>query len=229
MKALSSLLVLAFWISSWFPTSADTWAIITAVVCILGLLAALLERKPLKDHRWPAEALPVLATLLFLGGAFLAFAASAVGTPVDGVIVLFFVLGFVGYFLMISSIFAPRQTSREFLGTGVVIFCLLATWSWASALAMYFHRGAADGTSVACILVPKPYRYETELSSVWEMRLPEVATSRTGPTGTVILDYHAILVAPSNGRTELYNWSKKRMRFRVSDAKLNRYLPTECP
>lgn len=94
---------------------------------------------------------------------------------------------------------------------------------------MYFHRGALGETSEACILVPKPVRYDTELTSIWKMRLPEVATSRTGPTGTTILDYHAILVEPSDDETRIYNWSKRWMRFDVLDKKRNRYLPTKCP
>ena len=94
---------------------------------------------------------------------------------------------------------------------------------------MYFHYGAASDTATAFILVPNPIRYDTKLSSIWEMRLPEIATSRTGPTGTLILDYHAILVMSSSGRTELYNWSKKRMRFEILDTERNPYLPTECP
>lgn len=57
---------------------------------------------------------------------------------------------------------------------------LLAAWSWASALSMYLHIGSANDTDVSCILVPKSLRYDTELSSVWEMRLAEVVESNTG-------------------------------------------------
>ena len=147
----------------------------------------------------------------------------------DGAITLFFVIGFVGYLLMISTILAPSQTLSENLGTGLVVLFLMATWSWGSAIGMYNHRGAHADTNEACILVPKLSRYDTKLSYIWEMRLPEIATSRTGPTGTVILDYHAILVAPTDGRTVLYNWSKKWMRFEILDAERNPYLPTTCP
>ena len=229
MKAVSSFLVLIFWISSWFPASLDRWAVFAIAICILGLLSALLAQRLLIEHRWPAKALSVLAVLVLIGGALLAFAAWAIGTPVDGAITLFFVVGLAGYLHMIANILAPRKTSERFLGIGPLVLFLLASWSWASALGMYVHRGASGNTAEACILVPRPVRYDTELSSIWEMRFPEVATSRTGPTGTVILDYHAILVAPSDEETRVYNWSKRRMRFEVLDKKLNPYLPTTCP
>jgi len=229
LKAVSTFLVLIYWISSWFPTSADRWAIFAVTVCSFGLLAALCAHRLSKEQRWPSNAVSALAFLLLTGGAVLAFMGFAVGTAGGGFITLFFVFGFVGYLLMINNILAARPTSRGYLGAGVVILFLLGTWSWASALGMYFHRGAASDTSVACILVPKSLRYKIELNSVWEMRLPEVVTSTTGPTGTKILNYHAILVAPINGRTEHYNWSKRWMRFELLEAKRNPYLPTECP
>ena len=229
MKAPSSFLVLIFWISSWFPISADRWAMFVVTGCILGLVAALLAQKPIGELVWPAKATSGLALVLLIGGSLFAFMAWAVGTPVDGAITLFLVIGFVGYLLMISAILAPRQILSEYHGTGFVVLFLVATWSWVSAIGMYSHHGTDTDTGDACILVPKPIRYDTKLNSIWEMRLPEVATSRTGPTGTVILDYHAILVAPIDGRTELYNWSKKWMRFEILDAERNPYLPTRCP
>lgn len=130
---------------------------------------------------------------------------------------------------MIANILAPRHTSEWFLGIGFWVLFLLASWSWVSAISMYVHHGVSHDTDVACILVPKSVRYDTELNSIWKMRLPEVATNGTGPTGTVILDYHAILVTPENEQIEVYNWSKKRMRFEALDTKRNPYLPTVCP
>ena len=221
--------MLVFWISSWFPASPDRRAIFAIAICFLGLLSALLAQKPLKEHRWPAKALSVLAVFVLIGGALLAFAAWAIGTPVDGAITLFFVVGLAGYLHMTANILTPSQTSEWFLSIGLLVLFLLASWSWASAFGMYVHRGASGNTDEACILVPKPVHYDTELNSIWEMRLPEVAASRTGPTGTVILDYHAILVAPSDEETQVYNWSKSRMRFEVLDTKLNPHLPTTCP
>lgn len=229
MKAVSSFLVLVFWISSWFPASFERWAVFVVAICILGLLSALLAQRSLKERRWPAKALLVLAVLVLIGGAFLVSVVWAIGTPVGGAITLFFVVGLAGYLHMIASILAPSQTFKWHLGIGPLVLFLLASWSWASALGMYVHRGASDNTDEACILVPRPVRYDTELSSIWEMRLPEIATSRTGPTGTTILDYHAILVAPSDEETQVYNWSKRRMRFDVLDKELNPYLPTTCP
>ena len=94
---------------------------------------------------------------------------------------------------------------------------------------MYVHRGVPDDTVKSCILVPGPGNHDTELTSIWDMRLPYVVESRTGPTGSVILNYHAILVAQTNAGPEVYNWSKRRLRFEVLDTKRNPYLPTVCP
>lgn len=229
MKAVYSFLVLVFWISSWFPASLNNWAVVATAVCFLGFLWSLLGPKQLIEHSWFAKALMALSVLVVIVGALLAFATSALGTPVDGAISFFFVLGLAGYLYMIAGILAPNPTSKRFLDIGLLVLLLVASWSWVSALGMYLHRGALGDTSEACILVPKPVRYDTELTFIWEMRLPEVATSRTGPTGTTILDYHAILVAPSDEETQVYNWSKKWMRFEVLDKKRNPYLPTTCP
>ncbi|CUH89537.1 hypothetical protein PH5382_03484 [Phaeobacter sp. CECT 5382] len=229
MKFASPFLVLVCWISSWLPTSLDKWPLSLSFVCIFGLCAAFVAQERLKDRRWPAKMLRVLAVLVLISGAFLAILAWSIGTSVDGAITFFYVVGFAGYLHMISRVLTPGQAPDLHFGTGFWVLFLLASWSWVSALGMFVHRGASGNTDGACILVPKPVRYGTELSSIWEMRLPHVATSRTGPTGTIVFDYHAILVAPAHERTEVYNWSKRRMRFEILDTKRNPYLPTLCP
>lgn len=108
------------------------------------------------------------------------FLVRAGGTPVEDAITLFFALGLTGYVFLIRDVLLPRRTSKRHLGTGSVMLVLLAAWSWASALSMYLHIGSANDTDVSCILVPKSLRYDTELSSVWEMRLAEVVESNTG-------------------------------------------------
>ena len=229
LKALASFLVLLFWISSWFPASAGKWAIFVAAGCILGLIAAHLARKPPGELVWPAKATLALAFVLLIGGPLLALRAWAKGTSVDGGLTLFFVLGFVGYLFMISRILTPGQTLGRYRHAGLVVLFLIAIWSWASAISMYSHRGANRYTKNACILVPKPTEYDTKLSSIWEMRLPQIASRTTSPNGRYIWSYHAILVAQIDGGTEHYNWSKKWMRFEILDAERNPYLPTKCP
>lgn len=229
MRASSSYLLLIFWISSWFPTSADQWAIIVGIVCILGLIAAHMAQKSLGDLGWPAKATSALAFVTLFGGSIYALMRWAGRTSVDGAITFFFVLGLVGYLFLIRTILDPRQVSSRFRGTGLVVLFLVAIWSWASAIHMYSHHGADRYTDNACVLVPKPTEYDTELTSVWEMRLPQIASKRTRPNGSYIFQYHAILVAQIDGRTELYNWSKKWMRFEILDAERNPYVPTRCP
>jgi hypothetical protein len=229
MKAVASFLVLAIWISSWFPTSAGIWAIYTTAGLILGLIAALLVQRRLGDRAWPVRTVSVLAYIVLIGGALFALIVMAAGSPVDGAISFFLSLGFVGYLLMIRDILLPEKTSKVYLGTGSVVLVVIAAWSWTSALSMYFHRGGPNDTDAACILVPKSLRYDTALDSIWEMRLAEVATSRTGPTGTVNLNYHAILVVPSDRQTKIYNWSKRQMRFETLNPVRNPYIPKDCP
>lgn len=229
VKIASPFIILAFWISSWFPTAPNEWAIFSAAICVLGLAAAILARVTQRERRWPALALLVLAACILIGGAFFAFLAWAVGTRADGAIALFFILGLAGYLHMIAKILTSGQVSDWYFGPGSVVLLLLGCWSWVSALGMYVHRGVSGDTDKSCILEPNPVHYDTELNFIWEMRLPEIVTSRTGPTGTTILDYHAILVAPSDEETQVYNWSKRWMRFDVLDKERNPYLPTTCP
>lgn len=138
---------------------------------------------------------------------------------------LFYVLGGVGYLLMIRAVLSPNQTKRA----GALVLCLMASWSWASAISMYVHRGAETRVGDACILVPNPSEYDIELTSIWEMRLPQVKSRRTSPSGSYIWEYHAILVAQIDGLVEHYNWSKKWMRFERLDPMRNPYLPKTCP
>gem|GEM_PF-2199925 len=229
MKASSSFLVLLFWISSWFPTSADKWAILVVVGCILGLITAHLVQKLLGELAWPEKATSALAFALLIGGLLLALRAWIKGASVDGGITLFFVLGFVGYLFMIIGVLTPRQTIGRYRHMGFVVLFLIAIWSWTSAISMYTHRGINSFTNGACILVPKPTEYDRQLSSIWEMRLPQIASRTTSPNERYIWSYHAILVAHIDGRTEHYNWSKKRMRFELLDAVRNPFLPTICP
>lgn len=229
MTAVSSFLVLFFWISSWFPTSFNNRTIGVTAACIVGLFLALHASKQLRKQSWPAKVLSVLSICFLIAGAMFAFTQAAVGTPVDGAIALFHVMGFAGYLYMLANIIAPNRTSKGVFEIGPLVLFLLAGWSWTSALSMYFHRGALEDTQAACILVPEHLHYKTELSSIWKMRLPEVASNLTGPTGTTILNYHAILVAPSDNEAQVYNWSKLRMRFEILDKKRNPYLPTTCP
>ncbi|MEP0963660.1 MAG: hypothetical protein ABJQ70_11390 [Roseobacter sp.] len=182
-----------------------------------------------QGHRRLTKALSVLSVLVLIGGVFCAILTGAIGTPVDGMNTLFFAVGFAGHLHMIASDFTYHKPSKPFFGIGMLVLYFLAGWSWVSALGMYVHNGATGYTDEACILASKSGRYDTELNSIWEMRLPEVATSRTGPTGTTILDYHAILIEQSDVETKIYNWSKRRIRFEVLDKKRNPYLPTTCP
>lgn len=228
MKSSFPFLALVVWISSWFPTTLDTWAILVSFFCIVGLAAAVLAKGILEDRRWPSKTILVLAFLFLLVGLFLAMLSWTVGTPVDGAITLFYAVGWVAYLLMIARVLQSERDTSLKVGLGFWVLICLAVWSWGSAFGMYFHRGANTGTDWSCILVPKLLRYDTELNSIWRMRLPEIAASRTGPTGTTILNYHAILVASSDGRTVLYNWSKFWIRFEVLDAERNPYLPKVC-
>lgn len=229
MKVLPTFLVLLFWISSWLPTSPERSAIFVAVCCILGLIIAHLTAKPQSKRARPSKATAVLATVLFTLGALLALMTWVEGTSADGAIMLFYVFGFLGYLLLLRAVLSSKQNMRGYGCAGALVLCLMAGWSWASAISMYAHRGAAKHADTACILVPNPSEYDTELNSIWEMRLPQVRSRRTSPSGSYIWEYHAILVAQTDGQVEHYNWSKKWMRFDRLDPVRNPYLPKTCP
>jgi hypothetical protein len=229
LKILPSFLILIFWISSWFPTSLDRGAIFVAVFCIIGLMAAHLSAKPQNKHARPSKTTAALAVALLIIGALLALMTWAEGTSANGAILLFYVLGVAGYLLLVSAILSHKQTSPGYRRAGGLALCLLASWSWASAIGMYSHRGAEKQASHACILVPNPSEYDRKLNSIWEMRLPHIGSRRTSPSGSYVWEYHAILVAQVDRRTELYNWSKKWIRFERLDPARNPYLPTNCP
>jgi len=175
-----------------------------AATLIVVLLGVSFSGKPIKQYTWPVRALSVLGALGLISGGFLVLVSFVLGTTADSAIASFYFAGYLAYLLVINTIIQVRQTSRSCFGMGFIVLILLSTWSWTSAIAMYFHRGAGSESHAACILIPRP-------------------------TGTVILDYHAILVAPDSVDAPLYNWSKKRMRFEILDAKRNPHLPSECP
>lgn len=153
----------------------------------------------------------------------------SVGTSAVGAILLFHAMGIAAYLQVLSEVLGPGPTAGSFAGNGLLVLVVLAVWSWGSALAMSLHRGGSKKGGESCILAPSSTGYDAELGSVWEMRLPHVVSSSTGPTGTAVLDYHAILVSPNSEGDVVYNWSKTRMRFEALDAARNPYLPTVCP
>lgn len=181
--------------TSWFPTFSVKWAILAAIACVVGLVSAILVREKTKWRRWPAKLFRVLATAFLILGLVTALAVWSVGTDAVAAIFLFFVVGFAGYLSMLSEIMTRKANFRVFGGIGLLVLLILGSWSWASALAMHAHRGVSKDATASCILVPTSTGYDTELDSVWQMRLPQIVAHRTGLTGTVLLDYHAILVA----------------------------------
>lgn len=229
MRVFLTFLVLLFWISSWFPIAPGRGAIFLTVFCLLGLLAAHFAPKAGREGLGLSKRFVFLGLAVLIIGALLALMTWAEGTSANGAIMLFYVLGFVGYLLLLRAVVAPRHTYRAYRSAGGLLLVVIALWSWASAIGMYAHRGAAGDFDDACILVSNPAEYDTELVSLWEMRLPEIASQRTSPGGSYIWEYHAILVAKTDGQTEHYNWSKKWIRFDQLGAKRNPYLPTTCP
>lgn len=227
LKFLWSFFILLFWIGSWFPTAPDRSAIFLAVFCILGVMGAHLAPKPRSGGiRLPKTFAAFIFALLVIGG-LLALMTWAESGSANAAIMFFFVLGFIGYLVMILAVFLPNQSFLGYSGSGGMLLFLLALWSWTSAIGMYAHRGADKNIGETCILASNQNEYDTKLSSIWQMRLPEFASPKS--SGGYIWEYHAILVAKIDGQTKHYNWSKKWMRFEPLDPKRNPYLPPSCP
>lgn len=222
--------VFAFWLSSWLPVPLDK-DVTTVFVGFVAtfLIAAFAAAKQMALCQPIGRALSWIAgVILFLGSA-LAFLIRAVGTPADGALAMFFVAGIVAFLGLISTVLKHLGSAKLRLGVGGMMLLSLAAWSWVSAFSMFSYRGVGTVSSAACILVPSNITdYDTELTSVWHMRLPDFWSNATGPTGSTILIYHAILVSPGN-TPDLYNWSKLRLRFEPLSRDRNRYLPERCP
>ncbi|RPE71597.1 hypothetical protein EDD53_0721 [Pacificibacter maritimus] len=200
-----------------------------AACCVLGLAMAQMVRKSENSRVWPAKTTVATAVATCMIGGLLTVMTWAEGRSANAGILLFFVLGFAGYLLMIGAIISRRSRRFAPIGAGGLMLMLAAVWSWGAALGMYFHRGVQSPSEIACILMPTQGDYTTELRSIWQMRLPEVASQNTSSNGHYIWDYHAILVTQNDGQFQLYNWSKKGMRFDPLDPMRNPYLPRTCP
>jgi len=113
---------------------------------------------------------------------------------------------------------------------GVVVLVMLGSLSWLSALRMATHSGVRAGPADACIVTIVSSEEFRRPSTIWEMRLPDFVSTHTGPTGSVVFDYHAVLFVPGDPPTA-YNWSKWRMRFEGPlDMGRNKYMvPRSCP
>jgi hypothetical protein len=179
LKLVSSLFVLVFWISSWFPTSADKGAVTVAAGCVLGLIVTYLVQRQLGERAWATKVIAALAIAVLIGGALFALITGLKRTSVDGGITFFFVLGFVGYLLMVKAILAPKEPLGEYRGEGLKVLFVVAIWSWASAISMFSHRGVDTYDDDTCIVVSKPNEYDTTLKSIWDMRLPQIASRKT--------------------------------------------------
>ena len=225
-------IVLAFWLSSWIPVTFDTAAI--GAVEIFGVVAtffvaAAVAKKPTTQRHRIKRVLPWIAVpLLAVGIVFITILVS-LGTSADGAIIIFHAVGLAAFARMLSDTVKPVESAKLRLGVGGMAMLAPATWSWVSAISMRMHRGVEAVTSASCILVPRlSSDYDTELTSIWQMRLPAFASNLTGPTGTVILYHHAILVIPDE-LPDLYNWSKVWMRLEPLNRERNPYLPDKCP
>ncbi len=222
--------VVAFWLSSWIPVPLDmnTLVVLIGFVATIFVAAFATATRPALCHRM-GRAFAWIALVFFVLGAVLATLVGALGTSAAWALAMIVVVGIAGFVGLISTVLRHSDTAKLRLGVGGTTLLALAVWSWASAFSMYSYRGIATATSNACILVPtKLFDYDTELSSVWQMRLTDFASDSTGPTGSTILNYHAILVSPDT-TPNLYNWSKVWLRFEPLNSEKNAILPDKCP
>jgi hypothetical protein len=226
MKPATAVFILALWTSGWLPMRPEAWAWALGVAIAGATIAAALRRGAPAGRRGARRLLFGLALLFLAGGLCLAFFARALGTPAEGAIMLFHTAGVVACALLLSAIGAPKRA--RLAGASGAALLLLAAWSWGSALAMFMQRGGPTQAAPACILAPTRLSYDQPLRSVWDMRLPGVLSTATGPTGTTILSYHAVLIVPGPVPAQ-YNWSKLRLRFEPLDRARNPYLPADCP
>ncbi|MEP2717341.1 hypothetical protein, partial [Pseudophaeobacter sp.] len=169
-------------------------------------------------------ALMVLSTGLLFAGL-----AVVIGTSATGAVAGYQVLAIAALLVLLSAGSAPHCTkSPSRARVAFLAIFLLSCWSWGSALRMALQSGRTDMHGKGCILLARgPFDYQPP-NSIAEMRLPRFYADWTGPTGSTLLEYHAVLVVP-NGSHTVYNWSKIKIRFEPLDPQRNPYLPRSCP
>ena len=119
MKPLLQFFALAVWISSWFPTTNDTWAILASCFAVLGLVVALFAQKVSQERKWLSQVFFALGVSCPIAGLIMAFSDWAGGTHADGAITLVFATGWAAYLLMIGWVLAPKALRKKVLDWGV--------------------------------------------------------------------------------------------------------------
>lgn len=223
-------LVTAFWLSAWMPLPPDPAFVVAAFFALAAIIFTL---RAISEHSTSRKVLAwVFATLgafALLFGLPYALLAAAAGTYADGYLAAYQAIGWTALAIPLAGRFGfARLNSKRLILTGSLTMIALATLSWGSAARMKLHAGAVGDTSSACILMPISMDVYAPVTALRDMRLPAFASTWTGPTGTVTLSYHALLLVPGPG-APAYNWSKTAMRFEVLDRKRNPYIPDGCP
>lgn len=222
--------VVLFWLSSWVPVPPDTIGTMATLGCVATYFIAVyaaatrpsLCQRPGRVGHW-------VAVTGLVVGAVAALLAGGIGTSGDVALTLFFAAGGAAFVALMSTVLRHAGSATWRLGWGGMLLVGLAAWSWVSAFSMDSQRGVEAVSPAACILLPSGHlTYDTQITSVWQMRLADFASTATGPTGTTILNYHAILVSPGNN-PDLYNWSKLWLRFEPLSRVLNQPFPQTCP
>lgn len=219
-----------FWLSAWFPFTSTSWVLTFFCLAVVATSVAIVRGgdRNGRGNAFLRQLLIVIACAILVTGTAVTLLVFALGPSAGGYIVLYFVLGWAGLAFVYSGSLCRSLAASRRLRVGVVAVLFLSTWSWVSAIRMHRLAGLSDTPEQACILVSGSLSEYSPPSSFTEMRLPLVYSDRTGPTGTVVFDYHALAVVPDES-PRVYNWSKRLMRFELLDLKRNRYLPKECP
>lgn len=222
------------------PENCGQAGLLIACFILLTLLYGILQRRQTASY-WVARLLALAANFTVFAGGLLAVLAAGISTTAAAVVGAFQVLALAATLATLSAhLDLPSLGYRNAASRGgwgrrriaLITILLLGSWSWGSALRMALQVGAVQAgaeysQTQSCILIAKNSSEYQEVDNIWDMRLPRFYADWTGPTGTTLLAYHAILVRPEDP-VSLYTWSKTRMRFEPRDRTRNPYLPRQC-
>ncbi|MQY43309.1 hypothetical protein GG681_11710 [Epibacterium sp. SM1969] len=225
LKHFFVLTVVLFWLSGW--VSVDHGYAFPIALPALAVLVQLGASR-VAHRRWPELLLNLCSVLLLLKTILFVLLGLVFKIEAGLEVWLFLDVGALAYVRLLVGILRAQHGQGSRTVVYAAILGSLAIWSWLSAFALNAHRGVDLEGRMSCILKPIGFEYSEELDSLWDMRLPILASFWNSTVDDFEL-FHAVLFVPG-GTPEHYNWSKRHLRFEPIDpANQDAFLPQACP
>jgi len=109
---------------------------------------------------------------------------------------------------------------------------VLTAWSWATPAIMLFQAKVLRDAERTCILRPvgrATLEGYAEVASLFDLRGSELGAVFTGPTGSVVLSFHALMIDTADEDHPVWNWSLWQMRFVPLTTFRQYHIEPTCP